>query len=321
MRYFLFFMGLFLFNPIARADCTIDGSSLGLYDFQLLVGVKMSSEYQEHTIDCDGPTVLRFNPKVEPDIKANMKFLQDELPANYPVLNITVDITPLFGGTAHYFRKRWFFLGNKYQDFVTISGADVATLPKGQYRLRIENVNPDYRPMSKVPYYPWPVSRQELFTLGSATYIYNQMTITSAEDLCTSDSYQITTLPSSTIDFGELGRQDLNNGQAFSEDFTVDIRRVPGDECYELVYPDIEFHSDLPLSGNTDILLENGLLLTIKNSNDQPILFGERLNIGKMRATTKSLQGNFKGVIRKNPQERVKMGPFNAIVRYIVHMR
>ncbi len=321
MRYILFFIGLFLLNPIARADCTIDGSSLKQYDFQLLVGGRMYTEFQEHMIDCDGPTVLRFNAKVEPNIKANMNFLQDEIPVKFPVLNITVDIAPISVGPEYNFRKRWFFLGNKYQDFATISGANVSTLPKGQYRLKIENVNPDYEPRGKVPYYPWPISSQELFTLGSATFIYNQMTVTSAEDLCTNDSYQITTLPSSTIDFGELGRQDLNNGQTFSEDFTVDIRRVPGDECYELVFPDIEFHSDLPLSRNTDINLENGLLLTIKNSNDQSILFGERINVGKMRATTKSLQGHFKGVIRKNPQERVKTGPFNAIVRYIVHMR
>lgn len=320
-RFLLLFV--MILGSTAKAACTIDGGAIAQYDFQLVIGEKMSTEYRSYEIDCTLPSEIRFNTKVEDDIKENFKTLQEEIPARFPTLDVTIDIRPVDGSSYSNYRKRWYFLGKNYLDYASITGRDRDIIPKGKYTIELSNVNPDYQPREKAPYYPWPPNAQVLFWVGSSTFMYNEVTITPGGEFCTSDSYQIMTLPSSTIDFGELDRKDLQSGKSFSQPFSIDISRVPGDECYELVYPNIEFYSETSLLGNnnTDIILDNGLLLRIKDSNGQPIVFGDKINLGKIKATDQRLQGSFKGEIRKNPERSVKTGEFNAIVRYIVHMR
>lgn len=314
------------FGNLAKGQCTFLDRSGGVRDYHIdyTPGQSMSGGYLVYNITCDASVTLAFNTIVEDHFYDSFQFLMDEMPTLLePRLTAIVDFDAVsFENYRHRYRKQWDFPKKIYTNLT--STGDVAVIPAGEYRVSVQNYNPSYflKSGTKPYYYPWPTMSQRLFTVGNLEQTFS-VTPASGVDLCTSDSYQITTLPSSTIDFGELDKKDLQKGRSFLQPFSIDISRVPGDKCYELVYPNIEFYSETSLLGNnnTDIILDNGLLLRIKDSNGQPIVFGDKINLGKIKATDQRLQGNFKGEIRKNPERSVKTGEFNAIVRYIVHMR
>lgn len=308
---------------LANAQCTISDGNTGIRDFHVdyTLGKIMRAETERYILTCTSSVRLRFNTKVEDNFYNSFQAIMNEIPPSVPArLTALVDIDGDDNDNYRVrFRKEWKFPDKQYN---SLSGTNEAEIPAGRYRVSIQNYSPSYSlPSSSKPYYyPWAMMSQVLFTLGNIGQTFS-VTPHSGEDLCTSDSYQINTWPSSAIDFGNLDRRDLNNGRHFSKDFSIEVSRVPGDECFELVYPDIEFNTDLPLTDGQYATLDNGLLLSIEGKGNKRVAFGERFNLGKIHATDKRLATDFKGVIRKNPAKSVKTGEFSAIIHYTVHMR
>lgn len=317
---FLLLVMMITLGNIAKAQCSYTDGVQGIrdYHFDFLIGQKMSTEDYFYEIVCTESVVLRFNNRVEDQFYNSLQTVFKEMrPMGQPQLKIVLDIKSLEVGSSYRYRKQWDF---PIPRFFSWNGANVETIPEGRYEVKIQNHLPDYRLRDKPYFYPWPTISQVLFTMGNSGLVFST-TPRSGDDLCTSDSYQIKTLPGYNIDFGELDKKDLEQGRTFTQPFSIEVSRVPGDECYELVYPDIEFQTELVLDGATNIAMDNGLYLSLEDSNRQPVKFGERMTLGKLEAKGKRLATDFTGVIRKNPNKSVKTGEFSAIIRYIVHMR
>lgn len=323
LLYTFLWLALAGLGNLANAQCTISDGNTGIRDFHVdyTLGKIMRAETERYILTCTSSVRLRFNTKVEDNFYNSFQAIVNDIPPSVPArLTALVDIDGDDNDNYRVrFRKEWKFPDKQYN---SLSGTNEAEIPAGRYRVSIQNYSPSYSlPSNSKPYYyPWGMMSQVLFTLGNLGQTFS-VTPHSGEDLCTSDSYQINTWPSSTIDFGELDRRDLNNGRHFSKDFSIEVSRVPGEECFELVYPDIEFNTEQPLIDGRQVAIDNGLLLSIEGKDKQSVIFGERMNMGRINATDQRLAKDFKGIIRKDPARSVKTGEFNAIIRYTVHMR
>lgn len=317
----LLLVGL-LFLGQAFAQCTIVGdSSQTRYDYTWEQNAMPTADMMMINVDCVGHTVIQVMPRVNFYVTSGINTLVSDMKPSYYFLNMTVKIVQVNGNEYPGGHFKWDFVDYNYQ---TLSGQTLFDSYGGRYRILIENHNAEFR-SDKDPRWPWPSVVQEFVTFsntrGSLTFD-TRLSFSGDINPCKIDAFQIKTLPSDTISFGSLSLKSLNEGMSFLEPFSIEVSRLPESECKDLIKPYITFFSDHARRSATELILDDsGLLLMIRDGNNQAIAYDEKKILGTLELNAQKFTTNYQAQVRKDPSKTLSIGNFNGIVRYIVTLR
>lgn len=138
----------------------------------------------------------------------------------------------------------------------------------------------------------------------------------SSKNKCNVEGFTVTATPN-VIDFGDMSKQSLEQGEVRQRDFSLNMTRNESN-CNVALRPKVTFVSEgLLTNNNKDIKLSNGLLLSLKD-----VASGQPIEIGKAFEYTNRIEGShqikYRSEIRKSPGDTVKTGPFTTALVYLV---
>lgn len=139
----------------------------------------------------------------------------------------------------------------------------------------------------------------------------------SSKNKCNVEGFTVTATPN-VIDFGDMSKQSLEQGEVRQRDFSLNMTRNESN-CSVPLRPKVTFVSEegLLTNNNKDIKLSNGLLLSLKD-----VASGQPIEIGKAFEYTNRIEGShqikYRSEIRKSPGDTVKTGPFTTALVYLV---
>lgn len=309
MKYLLsiIFLLITAMTQSAFAKCAIISGDDGRneYYFSWEQNAPSFTEVLIFTVKCvNSPvTLISVGSTISSFLTSDIKKLGNELKATEQNLQVTLRITQIEGSTYPGGKYTWDFVNNKF----TAEGSTSPAFIKedGTYRVIIENKNAVLKGNGKSSS-RWNFSSQNLITITSdGTFTPFRFRLLFSEDInpCKIDAFQIKTLPSDTISFGSLDLARLNAGQKFQQPFSIEVSRRPESECKDLVQPKITFYSDHARKNPHELVIDDsGLLLMIKDRNNQPVAYDDKQILGVLQAESTKFTTDYKAEIRKNPR-------------------
>lgn len=172
--------------------------------------------------------------------------------------------------------------------------------------------NHDYRAGGDVMFFYFDNMRTAAITAQLWIYqIYNE---------CRSNMFRTEVKPS-TINFGNIDKQELQQGKEFSKEFSlITYKKDDYRDCKTSTTPKVTLKSN-NLINNQTIGIDNGLTLQIENTKGRKIEFNKPISYDKSLpgnvATAQATQ-KFRAKLQKNPKKEVKTGQFDTTIIYLM---
>jgi len=149
--------------------------------------------------------------------------------------------------------------------------------------------------------------------LIKGTTIYPYMF--SPNNPCVLDAYETRVSPA-IVDFGNVGKKEIEAGSILSKNFSINITRNRG-SCGEITSSPKVYFLPQDSYDRNNIYLDNGLMMTFKDENNRQVPLAEAFNLGKV--TNNKLKKTIHVELKKGTRGKaIKSGPFSSTVIYLM---
>lgn len=134
------------------------------------------------------------------------------------------------------------------------------------------------------------------------------------ENACLRGAFKAT-VDRSTVNFGSISKNEVQSGKIYREPFAINIEKT-NNNCKAPIMPRVVFNSGT-LYNDTMVDLQNGLVLKLKDEDNQEVKFGQASGKGTISGGSQSLKMKFNAEVQQSPSKGpIKSGDFSSVIIY-----